>query len=749
MNVKETLSREHVVDSLKSLGKLRIRISHGSLMAYSALLLILFLAFTIRILPIKWEIQAGGNTLHLTEFDPYFQFHLTQFMVTHQNGFISWVTWNDTQRWYPYGITASAAYPGLPATAAFLYDIISMLGINISLMNFCAILPPIMGMLACLALYFLGKDLGGKSIGLIAALFLALDPSFIQRSGLGWLDDEITGILPLIVFVIVFLRAIEENRPALSSLKYAIASGLILGYFTAGWGASLYPIGATILFVATLILFKRYSQRLLWSYSLTFGLGLFIAINTPRLSPSYLTTFVILAAAGVFAVLCFFEISRILSTARSKWIFTIAFLVLLIGGFTAIWQLGYMGSISTKFISIIDPYTRSGSPLYESVAEQRISSWSSIYVEFGVGIIFFIAGFFFALRNLNNKNLFLVILGLTSLYFASSIVRVLVILAPFFGLLAALGIIGILKPFYTLLKEPSKIFAKKKYSSAHVGREFSGTAVFLIFLILMTNFAFAPQTGGTPRVYNQAYAPVTIAAGSLSLVPSQPVTIWMDALQWLSNLPSSATTVVCSWWDYGYWLTMLGNVTSLCDNGTNNSTQIGLVGRVYMSNETQAVRILEEKFNGPNGPPKYVLLFLTFWSTGQDGGYGGDEGKWVWMARIANGSTTVKNLYYPEWPKWEYNEWGPNLQNNTFGDYTSSGFEWNTLGQSTVFYKLSETVKNDTTGAGAGPTLTYFKNPEYFVNVVGSTTSSSGTTVYLYAVVCLFEVDYAAYDLSQ
>jgi dolichyl-diphosphooligosaccharide--protein glycosyltransferase len=437
-----------------------------------------------------------------------------------------------------------------------------------------------------------------------------------------------------------------------------------------------------------------------------------------------------------------------LSTARLKWIFTIAFLVLLIGGFVAMWQLGYMGSISSKFISIIDPYMRSGSPLYESVAEQRISSWSSIYIEFGIGIIFFIAGFFFVLTNLNNKNLFLVILGLTSLYFASSMVRLLAVLAPFFGLLAAFGIIGILKPFNTLLKEPPKILTKKKYSSAHVGREFSGTAVFLIFLILMTNFAFAPQSGGTPRAYQQAYSPVTITAGSLSLVPSAPVTVWMDALQWLSNLPSSATTVVCSWWDYGYWLTMLGNVTSLCDNGTNNSTQIGLVGRMYMSNETQAVRILKEKFNGPHGPPKYVLLFLTFWSTGQDGGYGGDEGKWVWMARIANSSTTVKNLYYPEWPKWEYKEWGPNLQNNTFGDYTSSGFQWNNLGKTTLFYQLSEKVKNDTTGGTTGPTLTYFTNPEYFVNAVGSTTDSSGNPVYLYAVVCLFEADYAAYDAS-
>jgi dolichyl-diphosphooligosaccharide--protein glycosyltransferase len=456
-----------------------------------------------------------------------------------------------------------------------------------------------------------------------------------------------------------------------------------------------------------------------------------------------------LAVAGVFVILCFFEVFRVLSTARLKWIFVIAFLTLLIGGFAVMWQLGYMRGIQGKFIAIIDPYLRSSSPLLESVAEQAISAWSSIYYEFGIAIVFFLVGFYFVLRNPNNKNLFLVILGLTSLYFACSMVRLFVLLAPFFGLLAAFGIMGILKPFNTLLKEPPKIFTKKKYSSEHVGREFSGTAVFLIFLILMTNVAFAPQSGGIPRVYTQAYAPVTITAGSLSLIPSTPVTAWMDALQWLSNLPSSTTTVVCSWWDYGYWLTMLGNVTTLADNATVNSTQIGLIGRVYMSNETQAVRILKEQFNGPNGPPKYVLLFLTFWSTGQDGGYGGDEGKWSWMARIANSSTYVKNLYYPEWPKWEYKEWGTSGQNTTFGDYTSSGFVWNNLGKTTLFYQLGEKAKNDTTGGTTGPTLTYFNNPEYFTTTAGSSQTSSGTTVYLYAAVCLFEVDYAKYDSSS
>jgi dolichyl-diphosphooligosaccharide--protein glycosyltransferase len=750
MGIKDALSKEHIVNGLKNLGKLRIKLSHGSILTLSALLLILFVAFTIRIFPMRWEIQT--NAMHLSEFDPYFQYRFTEYIV--KNGFISWAWpppgWLDTQRWYPGGIyIAKTGYPGLPFTAAFLYEIISVLGVNIDLMAFCAIFPAIMGMFACLAIYFLGKDIGGKPVGLIAALFLALSPSYIQRTSLGFFDDETIGIFALLVFLFLFLRAIEDNRPALSTVKYAIGSGLALGYFCSGWGAAFYPIGATVVFVFALILVKRYSQRLLLTYSLTFGLGLFMAINVPRLGPAYLTTIAILPVAGVFAVLCFCEVLRVLKSAKSKSIFAIVFLALLITSFVVLWQLGYMRSIAGKFISVIDPILRAASPLTESVAEHRISAWGSIYFEFGIGILFFIAGFFFILRNLNNRNLFLLILGLTSLYFASSMVRLFVLVAPFLGLLAAIGIIGILKPFNTLFKEPPKIFTKKKYSLEHVGREFSGTAIFLIFLILTTNFALSPQAGGVPRVYTQAYIPTTITAASLPIVPSQPIPAWMDALEWMkNNLPSTA--VVCSWWDYGYWLTILGNVTSLADNATVNNTQIGLVGRTYVSNETVSVRILKQEFNGPNGPPKYILVFTTFLSTGQDYGYGGDEGKWMWMARIANSSRTVRELFADKWGAWEYNEWGTSNQYNTFGNSTESGFVWNALGQNTTIYKLMESGKAaKLPGVVASPSLTYFTNPHFFGEAVAQVgTDSSGNAVYLYAVVCLYEIDYARYNLD-
>ncbi|MGQ9550996.1 MAG: STT3 domain-containing protein [Candidatus Bathycorpusculaceae bacterium] len=745
MGIKGVLSKERIVNGIKGLGKLRVKASHGSVITFSALLLILFVAFTVRVLPLRWEIQTGS--VHLSEFDPYYQYSLTRYMV--QNGLISpyWPNfWVDRQRWYPDGINMGMSYPALPMTAAVFYNIISLLGVNVDLMEFCAIFPAIMGTLACLLVYFVGKDIQGKSAGLFAALFLALTPSFVQRTSLGFFDDETIGIVALLLFVFTFLRAIEEERPLSSTVKYSLGSAAALAYFCTGWGAAFYPIGLTVIFVFALILLKRYNQRLLLSYSLTFGLGLFLSINVPYVSTRYLLTAPIILVAGMFVLLSLFEILRICLSTKSKVMVIIALLTVLICGFTVLWQLGYMQSIAGKFISVINPLARAESPLIESVAEHRISAWGSIYYELGIGILFFIAGLYFTLRNPNNKNLFLLIFGLTSLYFACSMVRLLVLLAPAFSLLASIGVLGILKPFYTLLRESPRIVVKTKHGLGRVGKEFSGAAIFLIFLLLVTNFAFAPQSGGVPKVYGQAYAPVTVTAGSLPISPNEPVQEWLNMLDWTrSNLDSA--TVVCSWWDYGYWLSLLGNVTSLADNATINSTQIENVGFIFMANETQSLKMLE-KYNA-----KYILVFTTL-SMSQSGNYWyasfagfGDEGKWMWMARI---SGKARDRFVNMGLLDDQSAW---TDETTFGAYNNetNRWEWGSVGKNSTIYKLMSWGKQrwcEESGYIVYPDESAVQ-PEYFKEAyfAGLTLSPYDVGKYggIVPLVCLYEIDWQQY----
>lgn len=745
MKLSDRLSKESIVNGLKNAGKLRIKVSHGAIITFSALLLILFIAFTIRLLPMRWEIQTGE--LHLSEFDPYYQYSLTNYMVKH--GLLSpyWPTqWVDTQRWYPDGINMAYSLPSLPMTAAFFYDIVSALGVNIDVMSFCSLVPAVMGTLAVLVIYFLGKDMGGKAVGMFAGLFLALSPAVIQRTSLGFFDTETVGVFALVLFSLLFLRAIEEERPIASTIKYSLGSAAALTYFMLGWGAAYYLIGLTVLFVFVLLLLKRYSRRLLIAYSLTFGLALLVAINAPELgSTKYLTSYAILPVAGMFILLCMAEIVRNLTSMKEKVLFAGTVLAALVGSFVVIFALGYYGSIAGKFLNVLDPFIRGANPLVESVAEHRISAWGSIYYDLGIGILFFVVGLFFVARNPTTKNLFLLLFGLTTLYFSSSMVRLLVILGPAFGLLAAVGIVGILKPFVTLLREPPRITVKKRFGLEHVGKEFSGTAVFLIFIILMTNLAFAPQSGGIPNVYRQAYSPVTITAGSLPIVPNQPVSEWLDMLQYLNNFQDS-TIVVCSWWDYGYWLAMLGNVTSLADNATINSTQIEDIGYTFMANETQSLTMLKV-FKA-----KYILVFTTLalgqdTSTGttltyaQGAGYG-DEGKWTWMARISGTSSEDNKKKYQGW------DWTDETQ---FGMYnsTTNKWEWNDRGMNSTIYKLLFWGKNQWCNVNgvidpdeANVTQPIYFKEEYFAGLALTPQDASSKYGGLIPLVCLYRIDY-------
>jgi dolichyl-diphosphooligosaccharide--protein glycosyltransferase len=683
------ISREALINSLKKLGKLRIKINRTSVLTFTALILILFVAYTIRILPLRWEIGSGTGVINLSEFDAFFEFRIANYMVQH--GLLSpyWPTlWQDTQLWYQKppnigGINmGSESLPSIPMTGAFLYDIVHALGVNIDLMSFSALLPPMFGTLCVLIMYFIGKEYGGKAVGMLAALILALDASFITRTNLGWFETE-TATFSFLLFFLLFPKAIEEERPIGSSMKISLVCGLCLSYFIMGWGAAYYLVDLAVLFVFVLLLLRRYTRRMLFAYSITYGLGLLIAMSAPFLGPKYPISYAVLPAAGVFLLLCLNEVLQILTSARERFLLVVATLAAIIGAFTAIFALGYAPNIAGKFLTVIDPLLRSASPLTLSVAEHNITAWGSMYFSLGILILFFIVGLYFISRNLVNKNLLLLLFGLTSLYFAASMVRLLYLLAPAFGLIAAVGIVGILRPFITMLKEPPKI-TTKKFRLEHVGREFSGTAVFLIFLILVTQFAFSPQSGGIPTVYTQAYTPLTITAGSLPIVPNAAVTEWLDMLTWIRN-NLAWTDVVDAWWDYGFWLTILGNCTTLNDNATINGTQIANVGFTMMADENDSVKMLK-LYNA-----KYILVFTTLALETPSGsttnyaieaGYG-DEGKWTWMARIS-GQSANETL----WPNWNW------TNETAFGKYTNvttywpNNWLWSDQGYNSTIYQL-------------------------------------------------------------
>jgi len=730
-----------IVARLRKVQALRPKFSHPSLVKTALILVVLVIAFAVRLLPIRWG-------YYLSEFDPHYQYRQTKYII--ENGLLGdkgWVSWHDYMSWYPWGNKVSrTTYLGLPLTAAALYFVLSGLGVplvaNPSLdpllsdpvYNLSVIFPAIMGTVTCLVIYFLGKDLGGDAVGMFATLFLALDASYIGRTSLGFFDDETVGIFGILIFVLFFLRSIDVNKPMKAGLLYAIAAGLSLGYLCASWGASRYPVVMTALFALVLLVSGRYSLRLLLSYVVTFALALLIAVSVPYLGTRFIFETEILSVYGVLFLLLIAEVNRRAKTPRSRLLSVSILLLLAAALFALLWSTGMIRGLETKFLSVINPFVRFESPIVESVAEHRPSAWGTFYHNFGIGIFFVPVGLFFASIAATNPGIFMIIFGLTSIFFASSMIRLNIIMSPVVSLLWALGLVRLLRPFILSLKEAPQAPRQKARFRGVLGRETAAGILVMMFILLTltfvvgTDFVAGPLAQG-PRVYSQAFSPTTIASSSMSAKPSATSRDWIDTLIWMrENLPLSppdGSTVVASWWDYGYWITTIANRTTLADNGTWNWTQIQQIGRMFMSNETEAIKILR-RYN-----VTHVLVFTTFDTQGRLAMAGGDEGKWEWMAKI------------------------PGLDPKPFGNYTL-GLDWidvnrngqidssdtavaNKLGENTTLYRLMAYGRDMTMSGYSTIRLQYFEEA-HFSRQPGSREPAPGTS-YI-PLVCVYEVNY-------
>jgi len=613
--------KEALGQRFRGLGTALSEVPKSTVIQFAALSIIVILAALIRLMPLRWG-------AYISEFDPYHQYRMTEYIV--KNGFASWFSWHDNMTWYPYGRDMPTTnYPGVAFTGAALYLFVRSIGMEMSLYQFCVFFPVLFGSAAVVALYFLGKEVWGKSVGLFAALFLAFSSSHISRTAMGWYDDETIGIFSMILFFAFFIKAISPNRSLRSSIIYATLSGLMLSYISWGWGAFRYPMSLMALFSVVLILTRRYSRRLLFSYAITYGLALFVATQLPRLGYDFLTEWSSMATLGVFLLLCAAELYNSVKDYRQRLLVTGGIIGLLVVGAVVLWQLGLMTALGGKFEAILNPSERLGLPIVESVAEHRPATWASFFYEFGIMIFLGIFGLFFAAQRRRNSDIFLIVFALSAVYFAGSLVRLTLLLAPVFCILSAVTIVELGKPSVDILKE-TVIFPKKRVrSTARVGKEFGVAILLILLLVTMPTFYYATAA---------AYTPATIVTGSLPITPGEgeerKYGDWLEALSWMrGNLPEDA--VVFSWWDYGYWITAMAERRSMADNGTINGTQVAVIGTTFLSNETYALPTLK-KYG-----VTHIAIFVT-WTTGSDGtiqwvGFGEDN-KWYWMAKIGNGT---------------------------------------------------------------------------------------------------------------
>ena len=586
--INREILAEHVQGTRKTLSE----ISRGTVIEAIALGLVLIIAFALRVMPIRWG-------FYLNEFDPYLQWRMAQYVVDH--GFLAWFSWHDTMSWYPYG--ADMPTWNLYGTA-FVTAAITMLlraaGTSFTVFDVAVVLPVVAGTATVVAAYFLGKDLWGKGVGMFAALFMALDSSSIGRTQLGFLRHEPLGILLMILIFLFFRRATQETNSPRRTIMYATLAGLSLYFLAASWAAAYFPLDLLVLYAVIVGILGRSSKKFFLTYSICMGIFLLLTpFLVPKLGFSSLKDVTWLAVPAGEVVLLARQASTYITNRRSQLTMFVVGTVATVAVVLALSFLHIISNPAGKFYAVINPLFRGTLPIIQSVAEQQPATWGSFFYEFGTILFLAMFGFVFVLRKARNDDIFIVLWGVTSVYFAASFVRLTLLMAPIFCVLAGIGAVELGKPAVDIIREAVIYPRRKTRVIAKIGREF-GVAIFLILLVLV-----APSFW---RAVQGSYQAATIVTSSIPTVPAAGNEMqyedWLQALAWMrENTPPSS--VVFAWWDYGYWITALGDRRTLSDNGTQNSTQIGMVAQTFLDNATFAIPTLQ-RYN-----VSYVAIFIT------------------------------------------------------------------------------------------------------------------------------------------
>merc|ERR1719447_321145 len=94
-----------------------------------------------------------------------------------------------------------------------------------------------------------------------------------------------------------------------------------------------------------------------------------------------------------------------------------------------------------RFYSLLDPsYAKNNIPIIASVSEHQPTTWSSFYFDLQMLVFMFPVGLYYCFAKLTDANIFIIIYGVTSIYFAGVMVRLMLVLAPVACILAGIGI---------------------------------------------------------------------------------------------------------------------------------------------------------------------------------------------------------------------------------------------------------------------------------------------------------------------
>ena len=562
---------------------------------YLLILGVLVIAFSVSFM-IRAEPAMLG--FELNEFDPFFNYRATEFIV--ENGIPAYLEWHDDMTWYPFGRNVSAtSQVMLHVTASTLYQVF---GAGSSLYDFTILFPAVIGSLTTIIVFALVRTISSTSAGLLASLFFAVSLPVILRGSIGWFKSEPLGLFYGLLAVYLLLSGIKSDKGWISLAKI-VGSGILLAFGLASWGGIQFFIIPIGIFFLALPFLRKDNKFIMWA-SIVF-VSTFVLVTTLFESALYVSGHnfetsifgiaFISSLSGFFLIGCtaFLVAASLIKKIGSK--AQIRNGLALLGGAIIIGLViissGIINFPAFRYLNAANPFLIAERMLTDSVSEHASTSTEFSFLFFSILIVFAGIGAWLIFQNRVNRSFkiksdmaaFALILGLLGAYFSSSFIRLEVLGAISVIVLASIGasilISKILKEHHSMLHGSSM-----KNTRAVTKISFLGIIIILLTMPMVYpvehNFNWTTYLTGVP--------PTITNGGTFFLTATND---WTDAMQWLrENTPKDS--VVAAWWDYGYWISTLGERKSLSDNATLMDWQIKKTASMLFSTPENAWKIL-------------------------------------------------------------------------------------------------------------------------------------------------------------
>ena len=570
------------------------------------------ISFMVRSLPAQY-----GFELH--EYDPFFNYRATQFIV--ENGIPAYLDWHDDMSWYPMGRdVASTSQPMLHITAAISYQIF---GAGSELYDFTIMFPVVIGSATAIVMFAIVRTIGGTTAGLLASLFFAISVPILYRGLIGWFKSEPLGMFYGLLGIYFFLSGIKSNNGK-NSLVRLVAGGVIIGLGISSWGGIQFFILPLTLFFLALPFFRKDKKFLMWAlpiftFSLLASTSMFeIADSTFLLSTESGSSYGLYKFSGTDDVIASIGYGSAVLIGMTA----IAMIILMIQKISqkhqvrngvavlavttiigiAVLSSGFVDLPEYRYVNALNPFLTTTDPLTDSVSEHSTPTMKITFIFFSIMIVFAGIGAWLIFQNKVNRSIkiktdmvvFALITGLVGVYASAAFVRAEIFAAFSIIILSSIGI--------SILA--SKILERKIFKDYTITAKATTKVAFVGVIIILLALPLALPLDEN-MVISATFPPAILTANA-NLSPTFVTNDWKDAMQWLKeNTPKDA--VVASWWDYGYYITTLGERKTLADNATLMDWQIRKIASMLFSNTDNAWKILSSSYL-EDVSPYYITL---------------------------------------------------------------------------------------------------------------------------------------------